>query len=299
MANRFLGAFFFAFISHLCAMDQPSTLTYDNNAEAWEVIVRNFDMENELNCLRRISLTNHINNRFVKTGEEKREPIFYITDNMLKFSLTLLWSLYKRKCAFVRFAIQSKVLVLHSKTLMNGCIHSIQYSFANVFPWADKPFYNDKSMLCYYGVGQFKEYEYDQDFNIKSTVMKESLVQVQLDGKRFFCYMDSFSSHDPYPYPLVNFIEYPLLLKALLNSTRVQCKKMPYRFMKESRYGLCYSLKGVTLPFNYKNRVESSIIRPSLRPKSFDKHFPEHITKAINDHYQQQNQKKIGDASTL
>jgi len=156
--------------------------------------------------------------------------------------------------------------------------------FVSPLPCRSVPFFNKEGVLCFYGYG-----------TVKAPGIGDSLCSIVLYGLHrlpLCCMMRNLIPRvrdDEFKYRYISlgdFLEYPVLLEAILNSTIVT-KRRSYYVLRAVMEFLDFSLKGVTLPDNYADKVEFAC-SDEKGTKIYVGHLTDEIKEAIRKHYEEQ-----------
>ena len=160
------------------------------------------------------------------------------------------------------------------------------------------PLYNQFNQLCLYGHGWENVLRGGMSENIirytSAHVRHDNVVGLKSSGHTYAkntlrCSLRFISKDLKFEQPLVAFLHFPYALKAILNSSRIKTRKHKGIVFPDEIWGVycVYDLKGVMLPDNYKEYVQSNTA--DIFCSSFDA-LPNDIPLAFAERYKQQKQ---------
>jgi hypothetical protein len=191
-------------------------------------------------------------------------------------------------CCAYKQTPKSKQLVLSSRYLgFNGKSQKKGYRFKDFIsplPCKSPPFLN-QGKLYFYGFGEMAVPYSDGPQTIFKTMPLKCIIRYGLDRSRLQCRLGLHNTR--YGESMHYFLDYPFLLEAILNSSRVTIKKnwiVPHEVTEEY---LEFSLDEVTLPDNYTEQKDFPSLHRAYAADNFD-HLPGYIRQAIIKRYAEQ-----------
>jgi len=208
---------------------------------------------------------------------------------------TLEWNSYGTACAKISvgygptFAVhhvnkrivsrhQGKVLLFEGRHLLPdnvGCRCKLFEDFHDYLPHQPRLFFSSRDTLRFYGYGAMQSVSDEQS----GDVVEYCFAPLIAATAAYKCVTQIKEKE----VPLMIFLEYPLLLKAFLDSIIVYSSKDK----SLSKFVKVYALEGVTIPDNYWHRKDYFA---TAMYSSFNK-IPKFIRKAIAERYNVQNNK--------
>jgi len=168
--------------------------------------------------------------------------------------------------------------------------------FMSPLPFRPVPFFNKEGVLCFYGYGTVSvPYE---DSNGGTHFEKIcNIVRYGLDKKTLCCTMKDTKPgvQGAIEHVCLDlFLEYPVLLKAVLNSTIITTQQKYSLLGVLLEEYLEFSLEGVMLPDNYAERRVITNAPIAISYGNFNV-FPDNIKEAIKKRYKEQskNEEKV------
>jgi hypothetical protein len=215
----------------------------------------------------------------VKKHVIKRAPTGFLNDN------TVVWHKYGFVCGSIEFFNNKSVCSLHTISLDHGHGSCNLPNFQRCIPGFDQPRFNEEREFCFYGIGKFeitRERNHVMEFYLSYVHLRVCQLEVERNGPTF--------------YNLLDFLAYPVLFKAFINSSfnykaislmhSDYYKDIVLKPRNASEFpGKIFSLKNTIIPDNYKECI------PSEQYQSFDD-LPEELREAIIERYNEQQQQK-------
>jgi hypothetical protein len=254
-----------------------------------------------------LQLTNSTCNRMIETAcrEYKKEVEEYIQknkDELPQVTGAKSWNKDFSKCAWVTYRGDAAVLKVLQLTLVGKCDNQIitrctgwEGFYFPIFEENLRPFFDKDGRASFYGYGRTRTWD--------GSYRSFAQYCFDLDGNEsrypcyFYCYRnpDNESSYYGHGQSLHILLQYPVLAKAFLQSTKMRiahsCK---YDRVKE------FYITGVTIPENYKffeksvelEQVEKQFGLANCRRFTRYDSLDPAMRKAIDDQYTKQQAEK-------
>jgi len=232
---------------------------------------------------------------FAATSKESEQRILAsapIRKNLLSKELAadrigVTWHKYGSRCcyAYKRFGWYNLGMACHT---LRDCQHiGTKYEsfedFISPLSYQPAPFLNEDGIFSFYGYGKIRQ-------NVMHRLC--TIVRYDLNGSSLRCVVTNKEGLES---DMSLFLEYPVLLKAILNTTEVTKKLFSTgTIISGSRHHeeiLELSLDGVVLPYNYGERT---IIPGTSSAFSFEsiQQFPWKLKSALEKRYKECSEQK-------
>lgn len=282
----FVGGVFIFGISILSMQIQKTDTVLTDNALVWSLIT-SYYADHDSICS--FAATNKAHNQLMLAlASQKRKQLPEIPKDCLEKFLEVLQHKYgSRRCLVHRPAINTLQLV--SEVWNSGYYKTNASTVFNDFSCLPiKPclFFNKDGILSFYSYGGM---HLENNIFLACKPWVEGIIRYDINGKQLRCILSTQKIRQLVTSMNI-FLSYPYLLKAILNSTHINDTSNT-----DSRESyLEFMLEGVILPDNYREYVLAKLTNQSTDNYTYPtfESFPEHIRKPIEEHYENQKQKK-------